>query len=135
MLVRHRSDESLLGSGPRGCGSHHDTTCESHGAGTGSALEKGSRKAACRNSTIDVVLATNTIDGGVNEVVDEGNDTGGIAEEGTSSGDLIQNSVQSKTESGVFYAERAEEAFPCTEETTDGETGEVGCTCTVAKVV
>ena len=81
------------------------------------------------------MLSTDSVDGSVDEVVDESNDTGRVAKEGTSTGDLVENGVESETESGVVDTEWAEEAFPSTEKTTDGETREVSGAGSVAEIV
>lgn len=81
------------------------------------------------------MLAANTVDGCIDEVVDEGDDTGRVAEEGASTGDLVENGVESETERGVVDAERAEETFSSSKETSDGKAGEVGGSGAVAEVV
>ena len=81
------------------------------------------------------MLSTNTVDGGVDEVVDEGNDSGRVAKEGASTCHLIENGVEAETEGGVVDTEWTEEAFPCTEQAADGQTGKVSGTSTIAKIV
>lgn len=81
------------------------------------------------------MLATNTVDGSVDKVVDQSDDTSRVAEEGASTGDLVENGVKAQTEGWVVDTEGAEEAFPRAEKATDSETREIGGTGTVAEVV
>ncbi len=135
MTSAKRLDESLLGGGPSGSSSHHDTTGNGHGSDTSCALEERTRDSASAHSAKDVVLATNTVNGSIDKVVDEGNDTCRVTEESTTTSDLVENSVESETESRVVDTKRTEESFPSTEKTSDHETREVGGAGTVAEVI
>lgn len=130
-----RLQKLLLCGGPSGRGAHHDQTCNSHGPRTSRALEQSARDTTCSYGTVDIVLTTNAVDGSVDKVVDQSDDASRVAEEGASSGDLVENSVKSQTEGWVVDTERTEEAFPRAKKATEGETREVGGTGTIAEVV
>lgn len=130
-----RLQKLRLCGGPSGRSAHHDQTCNRHGPRTSRALEQSARDTTCSDGPVDIVLATDTVNGSVDEVVDQSDDTSRVAKEGASTGDLVENGVEAQTEGWVVDTERAEEAFPRAEKATDGESREVGGAGTVAEVV
>lgn len=128
-------EKRLLGQGPGGGSTHHDGACHSHGAHTGSAFEKSARDTTSSHSTVDVVLATDAVDGRIHEVVDESDNTSRVAKERASSGDLVEDRVESQTESGIVNAKRTKQALASSQKTADGQTREISSASAVAEVI
>lgn len=68
-----------------------------------SALEKRAADSTGSKTASHVMLSARVIDGCIDQVVYERNDTGAVAQEASTASDLVEHGVEAETESGILH--------------------------------
>lgn len=89
-------EEGPAGDSPGTGDTGNDTTRDEHGAEPPGALEEHATQRASGNGVGGVVLPPEVPDGAVEAVVGDGDNAGGVAKEGATAGDGVEDGVQAQ---------------------------------------